>query len=75
MRASIQFRPERARRIDYLSSVTGCTKAFQLRERIIRGIYDAEDYYVASKVLEKIRSGYEQTSKLEDVEIRLGLVD
>ncbi len=72
---SIELQPEMARRLDRLASLSGRTKAFHLHELIMHGIDDVEDYYLAAKVAEDIRSGREETSTLEDVEARLGLAD
>jgi len=41
----------------------------------LRHLDDFEDIYLAEKVLDRIRSGKEQTYTLEEVERELGLED
>jgi RHH-type rel operon transcriptional repressor/antitoxin RelB len=57
MATSIRLAPEIEQRLDTLSSRTGRTKAFYLREIIERGIEEMEDYYLATDVLERVRKG------------------
>ena len=44
MATSIRLAPETERRLDFLASRTGRTKAFYLREISERGLDDIEDY-------------------------------
>ena len=60
MATSIRLAPETERRLDFLASRTGRTKAFYLREIIERGLDDMEDYYLAAEVLERVRQGRER---------------
>ena len=53
MATSIRLAPETEKRLDFLASQTGRTKAFYLREVIERGLEDMEDYYLAADVLER----------------------
>jgi len=71
MATSIRLDPDIERRVDFLASETGRTKAFFLREMIERGIYDMEDYYLAAEVLKRIRKGKERT--FTDSEVRASL--
>lgn len=73
MATSIRLTPDIERRLDFLASQTGRTKAFYLREMIERGIQDMEDYYLAVDVLERIRKGEEGTYTEAEVRARLGL--
>ena len=57
MATSIRLDPAIERRLGFLASQTGRTKAFYLREIIEKGIQDMEDYYLAADVLERIRKG------------------
>ena len=57
MTTSIRLAPEADRRLDFLASQTGRTKAFYLRELVERGLEDLEDYYLAADVLERLRTG------------------
>ncbi len=59
MATSIRLAPETEKRLDFLASQTGRTKAFYLREVIERGLEDMEDYYLAADVLERLRQGKE----------------
>ena len=67
MATSIRLAPETERRLDFLATQTGRTKAFYLREIIERGIEDMEDYYLAAQVLERIRKGEEQVHAAADM--------
>ena len=75
MATSIRLAPETERRLDFLASRTGRTKAFYLRELIERGLDDMEDYYLAAEVLERVRQGREQVRSAADVRRDLGLDD
>ncbi len=75
MATSIRLDPETERRLAFLASQTGRTKAFYLREIIDRGIEDIEDYYLAADVLERVRKGQEQVHAAEDMRRELGLDD
>ena len=72
MATSIKADPDNERRLDFLSSQTGRSKACYLREMIEKGIQDMEDYYLAADVLEKIRKGEERTYTDAAVRSRLG---
>ena len=73
MATSIRLSPETERRLGFLASQTGRTKAFYLREIIDRGLEDIEDYYLAADVLKRIRKGQERTYGAADVRRELGL--
>ena len=62
-------------RLDTLAKRTGRTKTFYIREAIREHLDDLEDIYFAEKVLERVRSGEEPVSSLDEVEHRLGLED
>jgi RHH-type rel operon transcriptional repressor/antitoxin RelB len=62
-------------RLDTLAKRTGRTKTFYIREAILEHLDDLEDIYFAEKVLERVRSGEEPISSLDEVEHRLGLED
>ena len=70
---SVRRSPETERRLAFLASQTGRTKAFYLREIIDRGLDEIEDYYLASDVLERIRKGQEKVYATADVREVLGL--
>lgn len=73
MATSVRLPSETERRLDFLASQTGRTKAFYLRELIDRGLEDIEDYYLAADVLERIRKGQEKVHSAADVRKELGL--
>lgn len=73
MATSIRLNNDIERRLERLSSETGRTKAFYLRELIERGLEDLEDYYLGMEVMERLRKGEEYTVSLDEVEKDLGL--
>lgn len=73
MATTIRLSPEIERRLTHLASETGRTKSFYLRELIESGLDDLEDYYLAERVMERVRQGKEKLYSLEDVERELGL--
>ena len=75
MPTSIRLPPAIEKRLNALAAKTGRSKAFYLREIIANGLEDAEDYYLASQVLERVRQGKERVFTLEEVERDLGLED
>ncbi|MDD4964271.1 MAG: DUF6290 family protein [Gallionella sp.] len=75
MATSIRLAPEMEQRLNFLAASTGRSKAYYLREIIEQGIEDMEDYYLAAKVLERIRKGQEQVHTAEEVRKYLGLDD
>ncbi len=62
-------------RLDTLAKRSGRTKTFYIREAILEHLDDLEDIYFAEKVLQRVRSGEEPISSLDEVEHRLGLED
>ena len=75
MATSIRLAPETEKRLDFLASQTGRSKAFYLREMIERGLEDMEDYYLAADVLERLRQGNEKVYSSVDVRSALDLDD
>jgi len=75
MATSIRLEPEVEKRLDFLATQTGRTKAFYLRELITRGMEDLEDYYLAADVLERVRKGEEEILTSADVRRSLELDD
>ena len=73
MPTSVRLDPAVEARLDQLAQVTGRSKAYYLRELIEAGIDDLEDAYMGAAVLERVRSGKEQTYSLNDVMEELGL--
>ena len=75
MATSIRLATETEKRLDFLASKTGRTKAFYLREIIEHGLDELEDYYLAADVLERVRKGEEQVHSAADMRKDLGLDD
>lgn len=75
MATSVRLPQEVERRLDTLASRTGRTKAYYLRQLIVSGLEDLEDYYFAADVLERVRKGEEPVYSLEEVRRDLGLDD
>lgn len=75
MATSIRLDDEIEQRLERLSSETGRTKAFYLRELIARGLDDLEDYYLGLEVMERLRKSEEDTFTIDEVEKDLGLDD
>ena len=73
MATSVRLAPEIERRLAFLASQTGRTKAFYLRELIESGLDYIEDYYLAADVLERVRKGQEQVHSSVDMRKELGL--
>ena len=61
------------KRLERLARRTGRTKTFYVREALLEHLEDIEDMYLAESVLERIRTGEEQTIPLKDVMKRHGL--
>ena len=62
-------------RLSRLAERTGRTKTFYAREAILTHLEELEDYYLAERVMEKVRKGEERMFSLDDVERDLGLAD
>jgi RHH-type transcriptional regulator, rel operon repressor / antitoxin RelB len=71
----IRLPNELEQRLDILAKRTGRSKAFHAREAILKHLDGLEDLYLAEQVLRRVQSGEERTSSLDEVEMRLGLVD
>jgi RHH-type transcriptional regulator, rel operon repressor / antitoxin RelB len=75
MPTSIRLSPEAEKRLQFLASQTGRTKAFYLRQIIEHGLDDLEDYYLAADVLERVRKGEEKIHSSGQVRRDLALDD
>ncbi|OPB29630.1 RHH-type transcriptional regulator, rel operon repressor / antitoxin RelB [Bartonella sp. WD12.1] len=75
MTISIRLPSELETRLNNLALKTGRTKSFYLREIIEQGIEEAEDYYLASQVRERVRKGNATFYSSEEVRKELGLDD
>lgn len=75
MATSIRLDPVTEQRLNHLTTATGRTKAFYLRELVERGLEDLEDYYLAENTMQRVRQGEERIYSLDEVERDLGLAD
>lgn len=75
MATSIRLDPVTEQRLNYLTTATGRTKAFYLRELVERGLEDLEDYYLAENTMQRVRQSQERIYSLDEVERELGLAD
>jgi RHH-type rel operon transcriptional repressor/antitoxin RelB len=73
MTYSIRLPHEIENRLEKLSSQTGRSKSFYVKEAIIEHLDEIEDVYLAEKRLEDIRAGRTQTIPLEEVMKRYGM--
>jgi RHH-type rel operon transcriptional repressor/antitoxin RelB len=73
MATSVRLDPAIEQRLDYLASVTGRTKAYYLRELVINGLEDLEDFYLADATMERVRKGEETTLSASEARKDLGL--
>jgi RHH-type rel operon transcriptional repressor/antitoxin RelB len=74
MGTQIRLSARTEKRLDFLATQTGRTKAFYIRRMIERGLDDLEDYYLATDVLERVRRGEEKIESNAAVKAHLGLM-
>lgn len=67
MTFSIRLPQKIEERLERLSTKTGRTKAFYVKEAILEHLSDIEDVYLAEKRLEDIRAGRAETVSLQEV--------
>ena len=70
---AIRLPSEIEQRLSHLAEVTGRTKTFYARVAILAHLEDLEDYYLAERVMERVRKGEERLFSLDEVERELGL--
>ncbi len=73
--AAVRLPDETFARLKALSSRTGRTATYYIREAVEEHLDDLEDIYLAEQVMERVRSGQEQTHSLDEIERDLGLAD
>ena len=71
----VRLEPEIQARLNALATATGRTKAFYVREAVMKHLGDLEDIYLAEQRLEDIRAGRSDTVPLEEVMKRYGMED
>ncbi len=72
---TLRLPDEAEARLEALAKRTGRSKSFYARQAILEHLDDLEDAFLAEKVLERIRTGEEETFTLDEVEQELGLAD
>lgn len=75
MSTSIDLTPEIEKRLDFLASLTGQSRAYYLQKAIEQGLEDMEDYYRAEAVMARVRQGKERIYSAAEVRKDLGLGD
>jgi RHH-type rel operon transcriptional repressor/antitoxin RelB len=75
MATTIELSSEVERRLASLADCTGRTMDYYVQQIISRGLEEVEDYYLAIKVLERVRQGDETVFSSAEVRNRLGLED
>ena len=73
MAVSIRLDPEIEQRLDQLAAQTGRAKSYYLRELILGGLDDLEDFYLADAAMERVRKGQEKIVSGAQVRKELGL--
>ena len=73
MATSVRLDPAIEQRLDHLASVTGRTKAYYLRELVVNGLEDLEDFYLADATMERVRKGEETTLSASELRNDLGM--
>lgn len=73
MTVSIRLDPLIEQRLDNLAHLTGRAKSYYLRELIVNGLDDLEDFYLADATMERVRKGQETVIDADEVRNSLGL--
>lgn len=73
MPTSIRLDPGTEKRLDFLATHTGRTRAYYLRRLVKQGLEDLEDYYLAAAELERVRKGESKVHAAAEVRSDLGL--
>jgi RHH-type rel operon transcriptional repressor/antitoxin RelB len=73
MPTSVRLPEETEKRLAALALETGRSKAFYIREAILKYIDDMEDVYLAEKRIEDMKRSGEQTIPLENLMEQYGL--
>lgn len=61
MTTSIRLDPAIEKRLMHLATQTGRSKTYYLRELVMKGLDDLEDFYLADATMERVRKGDEKT--------------
>lgn len=71
----VRLDPETQARLNALAAATGRTKAFYVREAVLRHLDDLEDTYLADQRSEDVKAGRDETIPLGDLIARYGVDD
>ena len=73
MATSVRLDPAIEQRLDHLALSTGRTKAYYLRELVLNGLEDLEDFYLADATMKRVRKGQEAIFSAQEIRDDLGL--
>ena len=71
--AWVQLSPEIERRLTHLAGRTGHSRTYHVREFIMNGLDDLEDFYLANATMARVRDGQELILESFEVRSSLGL--
>jgi RHH-type rel operon transcriptional repressor/antitoxin RelB len=72
---ALRLPPEIEKRLETLAKRTGRSKSFYARAAILEHLDDLEDFYLADRELEAVRSGKVEVVSLDEMMKRYGLAD
>ena len=72
---ALRLPEEIERRLEALAKRTGRSKSFYAREAILEHLDDLEAAYLSDEILQRVETGEEKTSTLDELERELGLAD
>jgi RHH-type rel operon transcriptional repressor/antitoxin RelB len=72
---ALRLPPEIEKRLETLAKRTGRSKSFYARAAILEHLDDLEDFYLAERELEAVRSGKVEVVSLDEMMKRYGLAD
>jgi len=70
---SIRLSGELLEKLNALAERTGRSKTYYIKEAILTHIEDLEDVYIAEQMMERVRSGKEETISHKELGKSLGL--
>lgn len=73
--ARVQLSPEIERRLDDLAGHTGHIRTYHVRECIMNGLDDLEDFHLANATMEHVLDGHELILESFEVRSSLGLAN
>lgn len=67
MTLSVRLEPELQNRLNHLAEQTGRAKSFYIKEALTKYLDEAEDVYLATAVIERIKLGKENVRPMDEV--------